>query len=334
MGDSMPGIQRMAGMLGVSSNTVVAALAQLEREDFLKPQGRGRRSQILVPEDIVRPAFRVTILLYDHEDLKLGYVAKIQQRLKEKGHEVSVADRNLMDLGMRPERVARMVKKTKTDAWVILSATQDVLEWFVAQSIPAFALFGRFRPLPMAGTGPDKVQAVRTAVRRLLELGHRRIVLLQPDHMRKPTLALLLREALDEMELQGIKTGSYNLPEWEPTPDGLWRCLDSLFRLSPPTALILDRASEYIGSQQYLAHRGILAPRDVSLICTDDDFDTEWCKPTASCIHWETSPLVRRIVGWAGNVSNGKDDRRKQFSEAKFVERGSVGPAPVRSSPD
>ena len=328
MGDSMPGIQRMAGMLGVSSNTVVAALAQLEREDFLKPQGRGRRSQILVPEDIVRPAFRVTILLYDHEDLKLGYVAKIQQRLKEKGHEVSVADRNLMDLGMRPERVARMVKKTKTDAWVILSATQDVLEWFVAQSIPAFALFGRFRPLPMAGTGPDKVQAVRTAVRRLLELGHRRIVLLQPDHMRKPTIELLLRETLDELESHGIQTGSYNLPDWEQTPEGLRRCLDSLFALTPPTALVLDRATEYIGTQQYLAQQGIQVPRDVSLICTDDDLTFEWCVPSASCICWDSRPWVHRIVRWVANIASGKDDRRQSPTKAKFVERGSIGPAP------
>jgi len=328
LGGSMPGIRRLASTLGVSSNTVTAALERLESEDFLKSQGHGRRSQIVLPEDFVRPAFRVTLLLYEREDLQLVYVAEIQQCLKEEGYIINLADQNLVDLGMNVERIARMVNRTETDAWVIMSATQEVLEWFVAHSIPAFALSGRFRGLPLAGTGPDKVAAFRTAVRRLAELGHRRIVLLQPDHMRKPTLALLLRESLDELESHGIQTGSYNLPDWEQTPEGLRRCLDSLFALSPPTALILDRAFEYIATFQHLTRQGILTPRDVSLICTDDDLTFEWCEPSVSCICWESRPWVRRIVNWVGNIARGKDDRRQTFTKAKFVEKDSIGPAP------
>jgi len=328
LGGSMPGIGRLAKMLGVSSNTVVAAIERLESEDFLKSQGRGRRSQIVLPEDFVRPSFRVTLLLYEREDLQLVYVAEIQQFLKEEGFIVNLADQSLVDLGMNVERIARMVNRTETDAWVILSATQEVLEWFVAHSIPAFALSGRFRGLPMAGTGPDKVAACRTAVRRLVELGHRRIVLLQPNHMRKPTLALLVRESLDELESHGIQTGAYNLPDWEPTPEGLMQCLDSLFALSPPTALVVDRSCEYIATYQHLASQGICTPRDVSLICTDDDPTFEWCRPSVSCILWESRPLVRRIVNWVGNIARGKDDRRQTFTKAKFVEMDSIGPVP------
>lgn len=325
---SMPGIRYLANSLGVGSNTVTAAVEQLEREGFIKPQGPGCRSLIVLPEDFVKPTFRVTLLLYEREDLQLRHVAEIQQQLKDAGHEVSCADRSLVDLGMKVDRIARMVKQTKTDSWVIMSATQEVLEWFVAQSLPAFALSGRFRPLPMAGTGPDKVAAFQAAIRRLVELDHRRIVLLQPDHMRKPTPGLLLRKTLEEMESHGIKTGQYNLPDWEQSPEGLRRCLDSLFGISPPTALILDRACEYIAAQQHLALKGIHVPRDVSLICTDDDFTFEWCEPTASCVRWDSRPWVRRIVQWVNNVAGDKDDRRKSFTQAKFVERGSIGPAP------
>jgi DNA-binding LacI/PurR family transcriptional regulator len=325
---AMPGIRNLANTLGVSSNTVAAAVEQLEREGFLKPQGHGCRSEIILPEDFVRPAFRVTLLLYEREDLQSSYVAEIQQCLKEQGYVVNLADQSLLDLDMKVERIARMANQTKTDAWVILSATQEVLEWFVENSVPVFALSGRFRGLPMAGTGPGKVEAFRAAARRLVELGHRRIVLLQPDHMRKPTLGLLLRETLDELETHGIQTGKYNLPDWEQTPDGLRRCLDSLFALTPPTALILDRAYEYIATQQYLTREGIFTPRDVSLICTDDDPSFEWCVPSASCISWDSRPWVRRIVRWVANIASGKDDRRQVFTKAMFVERDSIGPAP------
>lgn len=330
LGDSLPGIKRMASTLGVSSNTVSAALERLEQEGFLKPQGHGRRSQIVLPEGFVRPAFRVTLLLYEREDLQLSYIAEIQQRLTEKGYIVNVADQTLVGLSMNVRRIARMANQTKTDAWVIVSATQEVLEWFLTGSVPVFALFGRYRGLPLAGIAPDKVLAFRTAVRRLVELGHRRIVLLLPDHGWKPTLGLLQRETLNELESHGIQTGHYNLPDWEQTPEGLRHCLDSLYKLSPPTALVLDRAYEYIATHQYLFRRGILTPRDVSLICTDDDLAFEWCDPTVSCVNWDSNTWVRRIVRWVANVARGKDDRRQHFSVAKFVEKGSIGPAPVR----
>ena len=330
LGDSMPGIRRLASTLGVSSNTVTAALERLESEDFLEPQGHGRRSRIVLPEGFVRPAFRVTLLLYERDDLQLSYVAEIQQRLTEEGYVVNVADQTLVGLGMNVRRIARMAKQTKTDAWVIVSATQEVLEWFVTHSVPAFALFGRYRGLPLAGIAPGKEAAFRTAVRRLVELGHRRIVLLLPDHGWKPTLGLLQRETLDELESHGIQTGHYNLPDWEQTPEGLRRCLDSLFRVSPPTALFLDRACEYIATHQHLARQGILTPRDVSLICTDDDVAFEWCEPSVSCVSWDSRPWVRRIVRWVAKVANGKDDRRQSYSKAKFVERDSIGPVPGR----
>ena len=41
------------------------------------------------------------------------------------------------------------------DAWVIIAGSREVLEWFVEQQIPAFALFGRRDGLPIAGVGPD-----------------------------------------------------------------------------------------------------------------------------------------------------------------------------------
>lgn len=327
----MPGIRSLAATLGVSSNTVAAAVEQLGREGFLQPQGHGRRSRIVLPEDAEKPRFRVTLLPYERVDAHLDHVVEIQLRLRQEGHEVRVAEKSLVELGLSVGRVARMVAKTKTDAWIVLSSPQEILEWFVSCGIPTFALFGRFRRLPMAASGLDKVPAFRTAIRRLVELGHRRIVLLQPKHNREPRPALLVREAIAEMEAHGIRTGDYNLPDWEQSPAGLRKRLDSLFAVSPPTAIILDRPNELIGAQIHLAHRGILAPRDVSLIC-DDDPAFEWCKPSVSCVRWKTGPWVRRVSAWVNNVAKGKEDLRQSFTKAEFVERETVGSAPERKS--
>ncbi len=325
-GDTMPGIRSLASSLDVSANSVTAALERLENEGFLEPQGHGCRSRIVLPKNFVRTAYRVTLLLYEREDLQLGYVAEIQQQLKEKGHDVHVAAKSLVELGMNVSRIARVVNHTKTDAWVVLSAPREVLEWFAGHSVPAFALFGRFRRLPLAAAGLDKVSAFRAAVRRLAELGHRRIVLMQPKHNREPFPALLVRESLEEMEANGIKTGPYNLPDWEQSPAGIRRCLDSLFALNAPTAIIFDRPNELLAAQIHLTQKKILVPRDISLIC-DDDPAFAWFDPPISCIRWDYRSWVRRVVRWVDDVANGNDDRRQSFTQAKFVEKGSIGPA-------
>lgn len=323
----MPGIRSLATMLGVSSNTVTAAVEQLEREGFLKPQGHGRRCMIVLPENYAQPAFRVTMLSYEKADIQLDYVVEMQQRLKEEGYDVQIAEKSLMDMRLNLDQIARLVQKTKTDAWIVFSSTQEILEWFAQQSTPTFALFGRFRRVQIAGIGLDKSPAFRTAIRRLAELGHKRIVLLQPAHNRLPMPALLVRESLAELEANGIKTGPYNIPDWEQSPEGLRKRLDALFAVSPPTALILDRPNELIAAQLYLAKRGIFAPQDISLI-SDDDPTFEWCETPICCIQWQSKPWVNRVVNWVGNVAAGKDDRRHTFTKAKFVERESIGPVP------
>ncbi|HEX5791123.1 MAG TPA: substrate-binding domain-containing protein [Luteolibacter sp.] len=323
---NMPGIRKLAQTLEVSANTVVAAVEQLEKKGFLVPQGHGRRSRIVLPEHLARQAFRVSLLPYERADIQLDYAMEIQQRLREQGYIVHIAEKSLLEMQLKAEEVSRMASNSKTDAWVVFSSTQDILEWFASQPVPTFALFGRFRKVPIAGIGLDKVSAFRAAVRRLMELGHRRIVLLQPKHNREPVPALLIRETLQEMAANGIPVSSYNIPDWEQSPDGLWRRLDALFETDPPTALILDRPNELIATQSYLAQRGIFAPRDVSLI-SDDDPLLEWCEPSVSCIQWKRQPWVNRVIRWVGNVAQGKDDRRQSFSKARYIERESVGPA-------
>lgn len=73
------------------------------------------------------------------------------------------------------QRVARLMAGTDAGAWIVSAGSHDVLEWFAAQPVPTFALFGRRGNVPLAGVGPDHLSAHLAAVRRLLELGHRRI---------------------------------------------------------------------------------------------------------------------------------------------------------------
>ena len=325
---TMPGESWLVDQLEVGRDTVRAAMTHLEEEGVLERQGHGRCRKIVVTDDKLAGNFRVTLLLYSAKDRQDGDIHDIHFQLTQRGYQVDVAPKSLTELGMKMERVAKMVEQVETDAWLVIAATSDVLDWFAAQPTAAFALYGRFSRRSMAGIGPGKWPAYQAALHRLVELGHRRIVLLQPEQARKPKPGRLTRRILDEMEAHGIITGAYNLPDWERGPKGIRKCLDQIFELTAPTAIFVEEACEFIAVQQHLARRGIAAPKDVSLICSDDNPLFEWFEPSVSCIRWSSRPVVRRVVRWVDNVASGRDDRRKGFSKSEFVEGGTIGPVP------
>ena len=132
---------------------------------------------------------------------------------------------------------------------------------------------------------------------------------------------------LDELENLGISSGLYNLPDWDENPGSFHQCLDSLFRHTPPTALLIDEVTFFFAAQHHLAQRGIVAPRHVSVVCLDSDPRFVWFQPSISHIRWDPSPLVRHIVDWTNHVACGKDNRCKSQFKAEFVEGGTIGPA-------
>lgn len=327
----MPGRDRLAGELGVNRKTVEWALRRLEERGVLVGAGAGRRRRIAAGvAKAVRPALRVGILAYEKGDRGVSLIVDLQHRLEDAGHVVIFAPKTLLELRRDVGRVASLVEANEADAWVVVSGPQDVLEWFVARRIPVFAMFGRRSGLPVAGSGPDKVPAIREIVRKLFELGHRRIVMISRQERRKPCPGGFEQAFLDEIAAHDVEPGSYNLPDWEETPDGYLRRLDSLFAVTPPTALILDEPFLFVVAQQHLAWKGIRTPDDVSLVCGDPDPLFEWMRPRSAHIRWNAQTVVRHVARWVDQVARGRNDFKQSMVKAVFVQGQTVGPAPRR----
>ena len=270
---------------------------------------------------------RVRLLLYEESDVHNEHIVQLGYRLKERGHQVAHAPKTLSGLKFDVKRVARMVEKDDGDAWVILAGSRPVLEWFAARSVPAFAMFGRQSQLPIASLATVKAPAVEVALRRLVDLGHRRIVMLTREERRKPSPGLLERRFFEALERLGIETGAYNLPDWEDNAQGLYRGLDSLFRHTPPTALFFSEPALFFAAQQYLLGKGLVVPRDVSLVVLDDHPVFEWFQPEVSHVRTDAQRFVPRVVQWVDHVAKGKQDRRETLVHGEFVEGGTIGPA-------
>ena len=151
--------------------------------------------------------------------------------------------------------------------------------------------------------------------------------MLAKSQRRKPIPGESEQTFLEALEEGGIEVGEFHLPDWDDRKESLLSCLDSLFKVTPPTALIIQEATVFTAVQQFLANRGLKVPADVSLICSDPDPNFTWCEPTIAHIAWRSRPIVRRIIRWADKISRGKKDLVKSFANAEFIEGGSVGVA-------
>ena len=325
---TVPGRNSLSAELGVSHKTVESALQNLEAEGLLIGQGAGRRRLITSSTKLAnaRP-MRVALLLSEAVDRNTNYMVQLDRELSEAGHTVVHPARSLLALGMDVSRIAPLVESTEADVWVIGAASRSVLQWFAANPIPAFALFGRREGLPMAGVGPDKVPAIIMATRKLIGLGHHRITLLTRPRRRLPEPGTTEQAFLGELKEQGLSAGNFNLPDWDDCKEGLQSCLSSLFQVTPPTALICSESVIFSAVLQFAAVRGLRVPGDISIICSDADPTFAWSEPSVAHIRWDPQPVVNRIVTWAANISRGKTDVRQSLTKAQFIEGGTIGPA-------
>lgn len=325
----MPGVFHLALELGVNRTTIEAGLRLLETQGLLVSRGAGKRRNIVLPEAAAPPDIRVTILPYRPAGGADPLIMGLRHALEKAGFSSQLASRSLEEMGMRTSALAKLVEKTRSDAWIVVSGARQILEYFVEHSVPAFAMFGQRRGLKIAGCGPDKIPALQVATRRLLDFGHRKIALIVRRELREPRPAPFANTFLNELLTRGITINSaYNLPEWEESGDGLRRCLDTLFRITPPTALILDEPIFFHAAKEHLARKGILAPERVSLVCTDPDVSFAWAEPPVAHIHWEPQDVTRKAASWVNRVARGLLDQRQTLTKAVLVEGGTIGPVP------
>jgi DNA-binding LacI/PurR family transcriptional regulator/DNA-binding transcriptional regulator YhcF (GntR family) len=326
--ETMPGVDRLAVELGVNHKIVEAALRQLEREGLLRGQGPRRRRLIVPPDEKAPRPLRIGLLPYERHETQQEYIARLPDALMNAGHAFVHTVGSLVELKMDVARVSRFVKRNTADAWIVISGSREVLEWFSGQPKSAFALFGRRQGLPIASIGPDFRAADVAAVRHLVNLGHRRIVLLARRERRLPEPGPPERAFLDELKALGVGVSDYNLPDWVETKEGLRRLLESLFRVTPPTALIIDDFNLFIATHQFLSERGLRVPQHISVISSEPQPGYSWCMTEIAHHQWDSRRVIPRIIRWAEAVSRGQRDVKQTLVPAEFVPGGTIGPAP------
>lgn len=324
---TMPGRSELAKLFDVGITSMEQALRQLEAEGLLAPQGNGL-SRTITKSSLtsVKPTLRIAILGYDPTTANEGTFSDAYHVLLEAGHDVFFTRKSLIEMNFELKRIAKYVQKIECDAWIVCSAPRDVTEWFANYHTPTFLLSGRRRGIPIASVGPDKACAIATATQRLIDLGHRKIVMLVRPERVNPAPGNQERAFMQTLEKNGITPGAYHFLQFDDVTHGIHNKLEGLFKTTPPTALIVDELAIVISTLQFLAKKRLQVPADISLVSIQADPAFAWCHPSIAQVYWNTALSSRRVLSWVRNIAQGKKDRKETHIQAEFIDGGTVGP--------
>ena len=332
---ALPGVVRLAAELGVSKDTMEAALALLEQRGCIISRGPGKRREVAATTSLpaIARSLRVGLLLRE----ELGKTVPLTQEiflklihdLEAMGHKPVLAPKSQSELGDDPARIGRMMEKCQADAWVISGAPAALADWLSDNSTPAILLGGQHGKHPFAHASMNSSKAIHETVRRLIELGHQRIVLVcLPDWVR-PKPGAMVQAFFKQLADAGLPASEYNAPWHEATPQGCSNLLDSLFRLTPPTAMIVPTAHYAYAVMAHVGTLGLSVPRDLSLVVRGSDPAFEWIRPRIAHFDCSTAGLIRHVVRWIDRYAKGKPDHQSKLVEATLVPGDTIAPPPT-----
>lgn len=182
---------------------------------------------------------------------------------------------------------------------------------------------------------PDEEQGGRTAVKLLVESGHRDgIVLLgqndevERDLFRSATIAKRVLGIRDEMTRQGLKfLSEESCWDWEPS-FGHETTTRLLERRTGVKALLCMNDRLAFGAYQALTERGPNVPSDISLVSFDDDEIASYLRPGLTTIGLPHIEMGRRAV----QLLLGHDEPGHVLVPMPVIVRGSIMDASISSA--
>lgn len=335
LGSRLPGVRPLSRELGVSIKTVRRALVLLESEGAVAPAMRGLPRSALPPgaPGGVKRALKVAVLgsrrPEDESSDTRSLLMQLAEAIRAGGHSVTMVQRPLPSDSANPKVLRRLVDSTGADAWIVYQAGVEPLAWFAGCRLPVAAFGGRGADAGLPSAYCDASQAMRETLARLFEAGHRRIVLIAPERALVPTPTRYVEVFAQEMRAHGVSVGAYHLPRWDETPEGLRTLLEALFRVTPPTALIVFGNLYMSGVLTFLAQRRLGVPTDVSLVSADTEGSFGWQWPGLKVAHFDDRRelQLKRLCRWVDDVAAGHPANKLRAVAARLVPGNSLGPA-------
>lgn len=273
----LPGERRLCEDWGISRPTLRAAQAVLAREGLLKV-AHGCRTVIAnanAPTSVVRP---LSVALLSPEPLHamppfaLLWLDELRARLLAAGHQLQVHAGRAECARKNPGRALQsLVDGSPASAWVLFQSTEAVQQWFAAHEIPSLVVGSVFPGVTLPSVDRDYRAVCTHAVGHLVRKGHQHLAfLIQKEQFGGDRESIAgFRDGLSAMTKKGI-TGHVVLHDGSAA--SVMTAVDSILAMRPrPTAMLVARTRFALTAFTHLLGRGVKVPRDMAVLCRDDD---------------------------------------------------------------
>ena len=331
LGGSLPGERQLVETLQVSRRTIRAATEILRQKKLIRT-AHGLNSMITSRSRSMSdrsPTRTIGMLLpMPLDEIKpfANLVDKLRTLLSANGYRLETHFEERY-LSRRPAAALELlVARFSYDGWILASANRACQAWFCSQGIATVLHGPAHDGVTLPCVDIDMLAASRHAANVLLRKGHRHLALVIAEtdwagHLKtEQGFLAAVRESGGEavghvLRHRGDVTG---------LKQAIARALQSA---APPTALFIVNPHHYIAVAAILAAKGLVVPRDISLLCRDDDICLRYLPIEPSRYVYSSQTMAKEIFAVLMRIMRAGPGHRPMKSVLmlpKFVEGASL----------
>jgi len=297
----LPSERELAETLHVSRNTLRSAIGQLEDEGVVQavhPLGTRvvKGNRVPQPKQATRT---VGLLSPDPIDLLRPNVAliidELRARLADIGYRLRTHHGDRFFSGSAARTLPRLVSKNPHDCWLLLLASEEVKSWFYTNGITCAVSGSCSAANALPFVDLDYRALSRHAAGQMISMGHRRLALFC-ERSDRTGIVESQRGFLEGIAASSVHGAVGQIATHQGSTAGIMKTLFQLFgNERSPTALLITNPNHFLLTHTALQHRDLKVPRDVSLICADDDPFLSFIHPIPSRYVFNAHTFARRL---------------------------------------
>jgi DNA-binding LacI/PurR family transcriptional regulator len=330
-GKRLPGEPVLAERFGVGRVTIARALDVLEQSNLVF---RVRGSGTYIQRDVARGTVHLTIgyLVHDVDALRgqpSGVTLEVaHQYIEELGHTVRLLTRSeLFASGEPSAALRRMVRSGALNGLIVSYALPSDHVGAIHEVLPVMWMINDLLPSTALNVAVDFTRGYFSAVRHLLDLGHRTIGLLGGSADRSIGYRAWQAYRL-ALQMAGLDPDSQPVHLCGFDPQQYRSCAETMLREHPDmTGIVCIDDVAAIAAIEVAGEIGRSVPRDLSVVGCNDIPMAGSAGPPLTTLHIDFARVGRLAVDLLLGRIFGRATGNRVYVQPELVVRGSTAPA-------